>query len=113
MVVSVVCKASFVEMDRQRTRDFREPTRREENSRGSDKRSYEKRATSRSRSRERKRDRNNRRTSRSRSHDRKRDRGEKDDDRSRKSHRSESDRDYSGKKTNHSSKISDANKIQN
>ena len=113
MVVSIVYKVSFVEMDRQRTRDFREPTRREENSRGSDKRNYEKRATSRSRSRERKRDRNNRRTSRSRSHDRKRDRGEKDDDRSRKSHRSESDRDYSGKKTNHSSKVSDANKIQN
>lgn len=105
-------KANYVEMDRQRTRDSREPSRREENNRGSDKRSYEKRP-SRSRSRDRKRDRNNRRTSRSRSHDRKRDRGEKDDDRSRKSHRSDNDRDHGGKKANHPSKTSDSNKIPN
>ena len=112
VMLSVQHKANYVEMERQRTRDSREPFRREENTRGSDKRSYERRP-SRSRSRDRKRDRNNRRTSRSRSNDRKRDRGEKDDDRSRKSHRSDNDRDHGGKKANHPSKTSDSNKIPN
>ena len=84
-------------MDR-KDKDRRDTSRRDVDSRTTDKRSYEKRSDkSRSRSRDRKRDRNGRRTSRSRSPDRKRDRADKDDDKGRtdrkKSHRHDSDRD--------------------
>ena len=102
-------------MDRMKSRDSRDLSRRDDASRGSDKRNHEKRSNqkSRSRSRDRKRDRNGRRTSRSRSNDRKRDRGDKDDDRSRKSHRSDADRDHNMKKSNHHSKSNDASKSSN
>lgn len=98
-----------------KSRDGRELTRRDETSRGSDKRNHEKRSSqkSRSRSRDRKRDRNGRRTSRSRSNDRKRDRGDKEDDRSRKSHRSDADRDHNLKRSNQQSKSNDASKSSN
>jgi hypothetical protein len=102
-------------MDRMRSRDSRELSRRDETSRGSEKRNHEKRSSqkSRSRSRERKRDRNGRRTSRSRSNDRKRDRGDKDDDRSRKSHRSDADKDHNMKRANQQSNSNDASKSSN
>jgi hypothetical protein len=102
-------------MDRMRSRDSRELSRRDETSRGSEKRNHEKRSSqkSRSRSRDRKRDRNGRRTSRSRSNDRKRDRGDKDDDRSRKSHRSDADKDHNMKRSNQQSNSNEASKSSN
>jgi hypothetical protein len=102
-------------MDRMRSRDSRELSRRDETSRGSEKRNHEKRSSqkSRSRSRDRKRDRNGRRTSRSRSNDRKRDRGDKDEDRSRKSHRSDADKDHNMKRSNQQSNSNEASKSSN